>query len=325
METYNVTPIEAKMLASARQNGAPDRIDPDTLRVVPLSHPARWISVGIVAILLALLARSVITNPHFQWPVVANYLFSPMILAGLGQTLALTAIIMIFATIIGTIVALMMLSPSRLLSTPAALFVWLFRGTPALVQLVLWYNLSMVFKTFTLWLPFVGQVFSVPTNDIMTPIVSAVVALSLHEAGYMAEIVRCGLLSVNKGQSEAAACLGMKPSLLLRRIVIPQAMRTIIPPTGNETINLLKTTSLVSMIAVSDLLYSAQAIYARTFETIPLLLVVTFWYLIVVTLMTFFQHHLERRFSRDSASNCDSLLLVITRNVFRFRRRSLPV
>ncbi|KAF7962047.1 ABC transporter permease [Cupriavidus sp. UYMU48A] len=293
------------------------------LKVVPLRHPVRWICVGIVLLGLAVLGKSVISNPEFQWPIVEKYLFNPMILAGLRETIVLTIMVMVLATVIGTIAALMMLSPSKLLSVPAAVFVWVFRGTPALVQLILWYNLSLVFKQLTLWLPGFGTVFSVATNDVMTPFISAFIALSLHESGYMAEIVRGGLRSVNKGQTEAASCLGMKPALLLRRIVLPQAMRMIIPPTGNETINLLKTTSLVSIIAVGDILYSAQAIYARTFETIPLLLVVTFWYLVVVSIMSVGQSHLERRFSRDQSSGKSSMLSRVIRNAFSSTRKEL--
>ncbi|AUW46055.1 amino acid ABC transporter permease [Rhizobium leguminosarum] len=301
----------------------PSSIDPNKVKVVPLRHPWRWAAALLVAIAIIMMVRSAISNPEFQWPVVANYIFNPMIMRGLAQTIVITILVMILAVIGGTVAALMMLSPSKLLSVPAAVFVWLFRGTPALVQLMLWYNLSLVVKEFSLWLPGYGTVFSIATNDIMTPFVSAVVALSLHEAGYMAEIVRGGLKSVSQGQSEAAACLGMKPSLSLRRIVLPQAMRMIIPPTGNETINLLKTTSLVSIIAVSDLLYSAQAIYARTFETIPLLIVVTFWYLVVVSVMSIGQYHLERHFSRDERGHEPGLLSAVFGKLFRFRRKEV--
>ncbi|MDP4021984.1 amino acid ABC transporter permease [Methylobacterium sp. NEAU 140] len=297
------------------------RLDPTALTVVPLRHPGRWIAVALVIVVVALMARSAVSNPEFQWPVVARYLFNPLILKGVGQTIIITVIVMIFATIGGTIAALMMLSPSKLLSIPAAVFVWLFRGTPALVQLILWYNLSLVLREFSLWLPGYGTVFSVATNDVMTPFVSAIVALSLHEAGYMAEIVRSGLKSVNRGQSEAAACLGMKPTLSLKRIVLPQAMRMIIPPTGNETINLLKTTSLVSIIAVGDLLYSAQAIYARTFETVPLLIVVTFWYLLVVSIMSVGQYFLERHYSRDEQRGGPPFAGALFKTVFRFGRK----
>lgn len=295
--------------------------DYSTLKIVPLRHPLRWIAVGLVGIAICALAWSVFNNPQFQWPVVAQYLFHERILSGVCTTIALTVIVIILASAIGTIAALMMLSPSKLLSVPAGLFVWLFRGTPALVQLMLWYNLSLVFRSIGLWLPGYGSVFSIDTNHLMTPMVAAVLALSLHESGYMAEIIRGGLRSVSKGQTEAAACLGMKPSLLLRRITIPQAMSMIIPPTGNETINLLKTTSLVSIIAVSDLLYSAQSIYARTFETIPLLMVVTIWYLAIVSVMSVCQFYLERHYSRDEAAAGPGLLKSVAANLFSIGRK----
>lgn len=302
----------------------PDSKEASALRVVPLRRPGRWLVVGVVVVMLALLMKSLATNPNFQWPIVGHYLFHPFILNGLVQTLVLTVTIMVSASIIGTVAALLMLSPSKLLSVPAHIFVWFFRGTPALVQLILWYNLALIFSKVAFWLPGIGTVFSVNTNDIMTPFVAAVVALSLHEAGYMAEIVRNGLKSVNHGQTEAALCLGMKPSLLMRRIVLPQAMRVIIPPTGNETINLLKTTSLVSIIAVPDLLYAAQSIYARTFETIPLLLVVSAWYLVVVTIMSIGQQYLERHFSRDEArQESRTLLQIVTGATFSTRKKAV--
>ncbi|MCY1212143.1 Inner membrane amino-acid ABC transporter permease protein YecS [compost metagenome] len=296
---------------------------PEELEVVPLRHPWLYVAIGLLLVGLVAIGHAVVTNREFQWPVVGQYLFHPLILQGLWTTILLTIVIMVLAVAIGTVVALMMLSTSKMLSTSATTFVWLFRGAPALVQLILWYNLSLVFKTVTLWLPGIGTVFSVSMNDIMTPFVAAIIALSLHEAGYMAEIVRGGLKAVAKGQTEAAVSLGMKPSQLLRRIVIPQAMRMIIPPTGNETINLLKMTSLVSTIAVGDLLYSAQAIYARTFETIPLLLVVTIWYLIAVSVMSIGQYHLERHFSREEHAAKPSLYKDVFSRIFTFQRKGV--
>ncbi|MBU3031071.1 amino acid ABC transporter permease [Paracoccus sp. XHP0099] len=294
----------------------------EQLTIAPLRHPWRNVAVAIVLVLVLALLYSVATNPEFQWPVVGRYLFDPLILRGVVMTLVLTAIIMVLACVGGTLVALMLISPSRLLSVPANLFVWFFRGMPALVQLIFWYNMALLFKQIGLFIPFYGMVFSIPTNDIITPFVAAVIALSLQESGYMAEIVRNGLKSVGRGQTEAALCLGMKPSLLMRRIVLPQSMRVIIPPTGNEMINLLKTTSLVSTIAVGDLLYSAQSIYARTFETIPLLLVASAWYLAIVSVTTVGQSYLEFHFSRDEAKAKPSLLNSIASQLFSFRRRS---
>lgn len=297
------------------------RTSPDALTVVPLRHPFRLIAITLVAIGLAAVAYAIFTNPDLQWPVVRQYMLDPIIVDGLKTTLMLTVAIMACAVVLGTTVALMMLSPSKLLSVPAGAYIWLFRGAPALVQIILWYNLSLVFKTITLWIPGVGTVFSIPMNDLMTPITAGVVALSLHESGYMAEIIRGGLKSIAKGQTEAAISLGMTPAQLTRRIILPQAMRIIIPPTGNEAINLLKMTSLVSVIAVSELLYSAQSIYTRTFETMPLLLVVTCWYLTIVSIMTFFQYHLERHFSRDEHAHGKTFLRTLLKSGFGSRQR----
>lgn len=310
------------MRTNTSSTGSDIRDAAQKLTVVPLRHPWRNVAVAVVLVLTAMLLYSVATNPEFQWDLVGHYLFNPLILKGVGMTLMLTVVIMFLACIGGTAVALMLTSPSRLLAVPAKLFVWFFRGTPALVQLIFWYNLAVLFKNITLYLPGVGTVFSVNTNEIITPVVAAIIALALQESGYMAEIVRNGLKSVNRGQVEAALCLGMKPSLLMRRVILPQAMRVIIPPTGNEAISLLKTTSLVSTIAVGDLLYSAQSIYARTFETIPLLLVASIWYLVVVSILSIGQGYLERHFSRDEASAKPSLLAAVCSQLFSFRKRS---
>ncbi|GLQ12097.1 amino acid ABC transporter permease [Devosia yakushimensis] len=278
-------------------------------------------AVVLVALCVTALCYAIATNPLLQWGTVWRYMFSPIIVSGLLTTLALTVIVMLLAVFMGTVAALMMLSPSKLLAAPAVAFVWFFRGAPALVQIILWYNLALIFPRLGIWLPMLGEVVSVPTNEVMTPFVAAVVALSLHEAGYMAEIVRGGLKTVSKGQTEAALSLGMHPSSLIFRIILPQAMRMIIPPTGNETINLLKTTSLVSIIAVADLLYSAQAIYARTFETIPLLLVVTAWYLAVVSVMTVGQFYLERFFSREEGKPAGGVRQKVFGMLIPMRRR----
>ncbi|MBB4236241.1 amino acid ABC transporter permease [Rhizobium esperanzae] len=311
----------SKILATSIQHST--QIAPGSLKVVPLRHPLRVAAISLVALGLAGVGYAFYENPNLQWPVVGRYMFDPVIVDGVKTTLLLTVVIMLCAVVLGTAVALMMLSPSKLLSVPARAYIWLFRGAPALVQIILWYNLSLIFKTVSLRIPGVGTVFSVSMNDIMTPITAAVVALSLHESGYMAEIIRGGLKAVAKGQTEAAISLGMTPSQLTRRIVLPQAMRIIIPPTGNEAINLLKMTSLVSVVAVQELLYSAQSIYARTFETMPLLLVVTCWYLIIVSILTFGQYHLEQHFSRDEQPLQKSFLGAFLKSAFNFRHREL--
>jgi len=302
---------------------AETRAPVDALTVVPVRHYSLWVGTAAAIALLLLILKALATNPAFDWPTVGRYLFHQSIMRGLGQTLLLTVVIMVLATVIGTVVAIMRLSPSRILNAFAGGYIWFFRGAPALIQLIFWFNLSLIVREFSLTLPFFGTIFSVKTNDVMTPFMAAVIALSLHEAGYMAEIVRAGIKSVPSGQTEAAGSLGMNHRLILRRITLPQAMRFIVPPTGNETINLLKTTSLVTIIAVNDLLYAAQSIYARTFETIPLLIVVAFWYLFVVTILSICQHYIEQYYGRSDQQQA-SAARGILRRAFKIGRVAQP-
>ncbi|WP_048647034.1 amino acid ABC transporter permease [Nitratireductor soli] len=288
------------------------------LVVVPRRSYGIWIGTALTLVLSFFILRAFAVNPAFGWETAAGYLFHPSIMSGLLNTLILTVVIMALAIIIGTIVAIMRVSPSPVLRSFAGAYVWFFRGVPALIQLIFWFNLALLMRELSLTLPFVGEVFSIRTNDFMTPFFSAVLALSLCEAGYMAEIIRAGIKSVPSGQSEAARALGMPYRNILTRIVLPQAMRFVVPPTGNEAINLLKLTSLVTFIAVDDLFYSAQSIYARTFETIPLLIVVAFWYLAVVSIMSVGQHFLERRFGR-SESRREPRVARVIRNAFGSR------
>ncbi|WP_458790455.1 amino acid ABC transporter permease [Yoonia sp. MH D7] len=292
-----------------------------SLKVVAQKQYGLWIGTAAVLVILFVIVRAFAINPAFQWDVVRKYLFHPSILDGLYTTLLLTLVIMVAAVILGTIIAIMRVSRSAILNGFAGAYVWFFRGVPALIQLIFWFNLSVLVSDITLTLPFVGEVFSIRTNDFMTPFFSAVVALALCEAGYMAEIIRAGIKSVPSGQGEAATALGMPYSKILKQITLPQAMRFIVPPTGNESINLLKMTSLVTFIAVDDLFYSAQSIYARTFETIPLLIVVSAWYLAVVSIMSVGQFFIERYFGR-SEKQLDVLFDVWMRAVFHRKKRS---
>ncbi len=282
-----------------------------------------WLSSALAVGAIGLFGHAVVTNPALAWPTVAQYLFHPAILRGLLTTLLLTGCILVGAILVGTIVALMRLSSSRLLRALSATYVWFFRGVPALIQLIFWFNLSLIVPTLALELPWFGQVWSVRTNDIMSPFISAVIALALCEAGYMAEIIRAGIASVPAGQSEAASSLGMTYGRRLRRIVLPQAMRFIVPPTGNEAISLLKLTSLVTYIAVDDLFYAAQSIYARTFETVPLLLVVAFWYLATVSILSLGQYHLERFYGRQERGASGSWSAYLASRALGVRRVGL--
>ncbi|MGO4440915.1 amino acid ABC transporter permease [Rhizobium sp. RAF56] len=294
------------------------------LKVVPQRQYGIWVGTALALLLVALIIRAFAVNPAFSWDTAAKYILHPPILRGLGTTLLLTVLIMAVAIVVGTVVAIMRVSPSPILRAFASVYVWFFRGVPALIQLIFWFNLSLLVRQISLTLPYIGTVFSARTNDIMTPFLSAVVALSLCEAGYMAEIIRAGIKSVPSGQAEAASALGMPYRMILKRITLPQAMRFVVPPTGNEAINLLKMTSLVTFIAVDDLFYSAQSIYARTFETIPLLIVVAFWYLAVVSIMSVGQLFLERHFGRSDKRD-DAMLIEILARAITWRRRQSDV
>lgn len=271
---------------------------PTSYRIVPRPRYGRLVLAIFAAALALSLVWSIAGNANFQWDAVAHYIFHPSILRGLVTTLTLTVVVLLVAAALGTTIALMRLSSSRVLTTIALFYVWIFRGVPALIQLIFWFNLGLVMREITLVLPGFGTVFSVDTNDVLSPYLAAVIALSLCEAAYMSEIVRAGILSVPLGQEDAARSLGMNRQQAFWRIVAPQALRLIIPPTGNAAISLLKLTSLVTYVAVDDLFYAAQSIYARTFETIPLLLVVALWYLAVVTVMSIGQGFVEAHFGQ---------------------------
>jgi len=198
--------------------------------------------------------------------------------------------------VLGTLLAVMRLSPNLLLSTLSWLYIWFFRSVPVLVQLIFWYNFGALYATISLGIPFGPTLYSASTNALITPMFAALAGLGLAQAAYTAEVIRAGIVSVPHGQTRAARALGMQPMTIFRRIVLPQAMRVIIPPVGNEVISMVKSTSLVSVIALSELLYTAQLIYARTYETIPLLIVASLWYLIIVSVLSVGQHVLERKF-----------------------------
>jgi polar amino acid transport system permease protein len=242
----------------------------------------------------------VVTNPRFGWGTVGHYLFSSRVLDGLVVTLELTVIAMAIGITLGVVLAVMRLSPNPLVSSASWGYIWFFRGTPVLVQLLFWSFISALYPQISLGIPFGPQLVHGNANSIITPFVAAILGLGLNEAAYMAEIVRAGILSVDEGQSEAAQSLGMTRLLTMRRIVLPQAMRVIIPPTGNETISMLKTSSLVSVIAYKELLYSVQLIYAVNYLQIPLLLVASIWYLVITTILSIGQYYVERRFGRGA-------------------------
>lgn len=272
------------------------------LQVVRLRHPARWVAVVVVVLLLVTFVHSLVTNERFQWDVVFGYLFSGSLLRGLGNTLLLTVVAMVVGVLLGVVLAVGRNSKNPLVAGAAGAYVGFFRGTPLLVQLIFWFNLAALYPVIALEVPFGPTLFSGSANTLITPLVAAILGLGLNEAAYMAEIVRAGLQSVDAGQTQAAQALGMTGRQVFSRIVLPQALRVIIPPTGNQTISMLKTTSLVSVIALPELLYAAQIIYSRTYEVIPLLIAASLWYLALTTVLTVGQGFLERRLGRGDAS-----------------------
>jgi len=262
------------------------------LPVVPVRHPGQVVAAVLVVAVLAWLAVAIGRNEIIQWDVIGQRLTASAILGGLGVTLWLTVASMVLGVLGGIALAVARLSANRLLRVLSGAYIWLFRGTPVLVQILLWFNLALFF-------PRLGPgSFSLDTNSVITPFVAALLALAMNEAAYMAEVVRGGILAVEAGQSEAAQALGMKRAQTMRRIVLPQAMRVIIPPTGNELVTLLKTTSLVAVIGAGDLLTKAQAIGAVDFTRMEMLIVASIWYLVAVTVATGGQVLLERRFAR---------------------------
>jgi polar amino acid transport system permease protein len=266
--------------------------------VVGRRHVGRWLVAVVMIVLVAALGRTLVTNTNFQWGVVGRYFTASSILAGLARTLILTAAAMAIAITLGIILALMRRSGNPILRVCSGVYIWFFRGTPLLVQLIFWFNLAALYPRLSFGVPFGPAFVSGQTSSIISLYTAALLGLGLNEAAYMAEIVRGGLLAVPSGQFEAAAALGMPELTGLRRIVLPQVLRVIIPPTGNETIAMLKNTSLVSVISLPELLYSAQLIYARNFETIPLLIVASLWYLAVTTILSIGQHFIERKYGK---------------------------
>lgn len=252
---------------------------------------------GIALLILTYVVAGIALNPAMRWDVIAEYITAPLILRGLWLTISITAGAAAIGLAGGLIVAMARMSENPLIRVIATGYVNLFRALPLLVQILIWYNLGTFLPELGIGIPFTDIGFYAPTNDVLSPMAACLVALGLNQSAYMGEIIRGGLLSVQHGQIEAAVALGMTRTKVFWRVVAPQAARSIIPPMGNDIINLLKATSLVSVVGVGDLMTRAQGIYAATYQVIPLLLVASFWYLVLTALLAFAQNALERRFS----------------------------
>ncbi|MFD4599404.1 amino acid ABC transporter permease [Streptomyces sp. NPDC058464] len=287
------------MKATAPEQTTQLPTEPDEIRVAHRSHPAWWLLVAFVALCAAGIVKMLFTNPNLQWGVVGDYFFTARVLKGLLVTLELTVLAMVSGILLGVLTAVMRLSPIRILSSVAWAYTWFFRGTPLLVQIIFWYNLAALFPRIEIGIPLVGPtLWAGDSNAVITPFVAALLGLALNEGAYMSEIVRGGIVSVDQGQHEAAVALGMRSGRVMRRVVLPQAMRVIVPPTGNQVISMLKSTSLVSVTSTSELLYTSQQIYNQTFQTIPLLVVASIWYLIVTSVLSVVQYYIERHYAR---------------------------
>lgn len=265
----------------------------------PVPRPGRWVSAAFIGLLAVGAIHSLATNPNYQWGVVAQWIFSQTIMSGVLFTLLLTVLAMTLGTVLAITMAIMRQSVNPILRGVATFYIWFFRGTPIYTQLIFWSLLPSLYPTIGIGLPFMEPFMEFSTLDYFTPLWMAFVGLGLNEGAYLAEIIRAGLLSVDKGQWEAATALGMPRSLIFRRIILPQAMRVIVPPIGNETISMLKTTSLVSAIPYTyELTFVARTKGQALFLPIPLLIAAALWYLLITTLLMMVQSRIERYFGK---------------------------
>jgi polar amino acid transport system permease protein len=268
---------------------------PEAIKAIPVRHWGRWVSgVIVVALLVALIFA--FSQGNIMWSTVGDQLFVSSVVQGAGRTLLISVLAMVVGVVLGVVLAVMRLSKNPVTSSVAWLYIWFFRGTPVYVQLLLWFNLALIFPVLNL-----GPIYKNEMTDVMTPFMCALLGLGLNEAAYMAEICRAGLLAVDEGQTEAAHALGMSHTKTLRRIVIPQAMRVIVPPTGNEFINMLKTSSLVYAVTYNELLRSTSAIGSTSYAVMEMLFVASIWYLAMTSVFSVFQYYLERYYARGSS------------------------
>lgn len=286
------------------ESANPDTDGPKPIQAVPLKHPGQWIAGAVILILVGLFVYGAATNDAYRWDTYAKYLFEERILSGVGYTLALTVLAMLAGVVLGVIVAVMRMSPNKVLSATAWVYLWVFRGTPVFVQLVLWGLVGSLYKVINIGVPF-GPTFvqiDIQQLSLEYVFVLAVIGLALNEAAYMAEIVRAGISSVGEGQMEASIALGMSWWQTMRRTVLPQAMRVIIPPTGNEVISMLKTTSLVLAVPFSLELYGrSRDISGVNFQPIPMLLVASTWYLVITSVLMVGQHFVEKHYAKGAS------------------------
>ncbi|MGW0910247.1 amino acid ABC transporter permease [Streptomyces sp. NPDC002784] len=268
---------------------------PEAIKAIPVRHPGRYVSAALALAIFGVIVYA-FAQGNINWDAIPEYFFDDRIMDGVWKTLLLTVLSMVIGIAGGILLAVMRLSKNPVTSSIAWLYIWFFRGTPVLVQLFVWFNLGLVFEYINL-----GPIYKDYWSSFMTPLLTALLGLGLNEAAYMAEICRAGLLSVDEGQSEASQALGMSHTKTLRRIVIPQAMRVIVPPTGNEVINMLKTTSLVAAVQYADLFKQAQDIGQNAGSTVEMYFLAAAWYLIMTSILSVGQYYIERHYARGSS------------------------
>jgi polar amino acid transport system permease protein len=288
-----------------------ERARPEPVKAVPVRHPGRWIVVAILLVLAGMFVHMLVTNQAFQWSFMWRSMVTPPVLEGVRTTLALTVLAMLIGAAFGVVLAVMRLSPNPILSAASWAYIWFFRAVPRIVLALLFGNLGILYAKVSIGLPFDHQlgallgidlntrILGLPARDILSGFTAGLLALALSEAAYMAEIVRAGVQSVDPGQTEAAIALGMTRGKALRRIVLPQAMRVIVPPTGNETIAMLKDTAVVAYVPVTnELFFQLTAIGSRTFQVFPMYVAACLWYVALTSVLLVGQHFVERYFSR---------------------------
>lgn len=295
-------------MKSTTQQGNTRSADSSAERVLPRRHYGRWVSAALIVAVAAIVVRQ-FANAEIDWAIIPDYVFSEVILDGLWGTIWLTVLAMVVGVTVGVVVAIMGLSDNIVLRASANFYLWFFRGIPALVQLLIWFNIALVIKDVN-FPPF----YEGSTNDLVTPLVAAVLGLGLSEGASMGEIVRSGILSVDKGQAEAARALGFTQSKTMRRVILPQAMRVIVPPTGNEIINMTKYTSLAFAVSYSELLSNATGVYSSNFKVVELLFTITIWYLVLTSILMFIQARVEERLGRSKGQQAKA-----KRRIRRFR------
>lgn len=272
----------------------------EAIRAIPVRHPWRWVAAVVVVVFAAEAIYTVATAPNLEWDVVQHFLFQDRILLGLTGTLELTVLAMLIGIALGIALAVMRISPNPVMSVVSWFYIWFFRGTPVLVQLFFWWNLPLILPDIGIGIPLTNLGWHTATVTLITPFLASILGLGLNEGAYMAEIVRAGIISVEHGQAEAAMALGMRRMQVMRRIVLPQAMKVVIPPTGNETISMLKTSSLAFITTFGELFRVQTEVSSFNYRIVELLIVVSFWYLLLTSILTVGQYYLERYFGRGS-------------------------